>query len=588
MLRGPSVFPPRDAGDMTPAAGRPVHSRATGAGDVGHRFTRSSGASNTEESTVTPVDRSPAGRPRAGRAAAPACAAGAAKAARAPGAARATRAAAAVGALVLAAGCGTGAGAASTTPGARTPSASAAGQQATGTMLDAATMHDVAVTFDEAEYDAMVETFRSTGDKEWISATVTIDGESFEDVGLRLKGNSSLQGLRGEDGEGDGVAAPVAGGGPGAEVSADAPESLPWLIRLDKFVDGQDLDGLTEVVVRSNRSATSLNEAVALELVGLAGLATQQSAASRFSVNGSDEVLRLLVENPGDDWSTAALDPDVLLYKAEAGGDYSYRGDDPEAYTDVFDQEAGEEDLGPLVAFLAFLDEADDATFAAELGEHLDVEAFARYLALQELLANDDDIDGPGNNSYLAYDPSTGLMTVVTWDLNLAFGGLGGFGGMTGAPGGGRVGDGERPTPPDGVPPGDGWAPGSGFVPPDGATSPDGAVPPDDAGWAGGPGGGGPGGLGGSNVLVERFLADDAFAAAYEAALEELTAELYGSGAATAVLERWTTVLEEGAGDLVDDATLAEEADAVAQHFTTDAASGASAAPTTPIDEETT
>jgi spore coat protein CotH len=76
----------------------------------------------------------------------------------------------------------------------------------------------------------------STGDKEWISATVTIDGTTFENAGLRLKGNSSLR---------------------GASFDTD-PTALPWLIRLDKYVDGQSLDGYTQFVVRSNNSETSL------------------------------------------------------------------------------------------------------------------------------------------------------------------------------------------------------------------------------------------------------------------------------------------------------------------------------------------
>ena len=50
------------------------------------------------------------------------------------------------------------------------------------------------------------------------------------------------------------------------------PETMPWLIDLDHFIDGQSHDGLSELVVRSNGTATSLNEAVALELLQLAGL----------------------------------------------------------------------------------------------------------------------------------------------------------------------------------------------------------------------------------------------------------------------------------------------------------------------------
>ena len=49
--------------------------------------------------------------------------------------------------------------------------------------------------------------------------------------------------------------------------SADEPARLPWLIRLDRNVDGQNHLGVTDLIVRSNNSQTSLNEAVALELL---------------------------------------------------------------------------------------------------------------------------------------------------------------------------------------------------------------------------------------------------------------------------------------------------------------------------------
>ena len=70
--------------------------------------------------------------------------------------------------------------------------------------------------------------------------------------------------------------------------------------------------------------------------------------------------------------------------------------------------------------FLDFINNSDDATFETELGRWLDIESFATYLAVQELIGNSDDIDGPGNNSYLYYDSESGQFTVVAWDHNLA------------------------------------------------------------------------------------------------------------------------------------------------------------------------
>lgn len=150
---------------------------------------------------------------------------------------------------------------------------------------------------------------------------------------------------------------------------------------------------------------------------------------------------------------------------------------------------------------------------------------------------NFDDVDGPGNNSYLRFGDKTGLMTVISWDLNLAFGVTNGGGG--------------------------GAAPG--LRTPGGATQ-DGAVPNrfpgDDSGLGGASGGQ-------SNILVRRYQANSEFAALYESTLEDLRAQLYGSGAAEGVLDQWVGVLKDQAGELVDAATVDREAAAIAAQFIT-------------------
>ena len=434
---------------------------------------------------------------------------------------------------------------------------------------DSSTVHSISVAFEQADYEEMLQTYADTGDKEWIAATVVIDGVTYENAGIKLKGNSSLQGLSQAltSASGDDDAATQPRGGMGVDLSPDEPEGLPWRIKLDEYVDGQSHDGETDLVVRGNSTETALNEAVSLELLDEAGLATQQASSVRFSVNGSEEQLRLVVQNPDDqNWYEENVDDNGVLFKAESGGDYSYRGDDYTAYTDAFDLEANPEDLGdeeayqPLIAFLEFVNDADDETFAAELGDYLDIDSFADYLAIEELLGNTDDIDGPGNNSYLAYDPDTGLFTVIAWDHNLTLGsGMGGFGGAQG--GGGRPGG----TPPDGAelpegvelpdgatPPADGELP-EGMTPPDGAQAPDGAARPD-------------GGLGSqSNVLAERFQGNAEFSALVDEASARLTSELIDSGYAAEALEEWTTVLLDQASDLVPAETIQSESDSVAQ-----------------------
>jgi spore coat protein CotH len=64
-------------------------------------------------------------------------------------------------------------------------------------LFDDSVVHDIEVSYDQADYDAMIDAYVENGEKEWIEATVTIDGAVYEQVGLRLKGNSSLSGLGG-------------------------------------------------------------------------------------------------------------------------------------------------------------------------------------------------------------------------------------------------------------------------------------------------------------------------------------------------------------------------------------------------------
>ena len=411
---------------------------------------------------------------------------------------------------------------------ATTTSTSSATSSVEGTVWDAESVHEVSLDVDPDEFAAMLATYQETGEKEWLAADVTIDGQTISDAGIRLKGNSSLRG-----------------------VSADAdPAELPWLIDLDQFVDGQSLDGWESFVIRSNNTETSLNEAVALELLQEAGLASEEAVAISFTANGSDATLRLMIQDLDNDWDEATFGTDGTLYKSESTGDWSYRGDDADSYEDVFDIEAGTEDFEPLTDFLQWLEQASDEEFAAGLSDRLDVDAFATYLAFEDLVDNFDDIDGPGNNSFLRWDEDAQQMTVVAWDHNLAFGVVNGGGGADAGGGPGGM------APPDGAERPEGAGP-EGFGPPEAATGEAPARPDGDAA----------GGRGGSNVLSERFLATAEFVELYDTAVERLQDELFDDGTAQDVLDSWTTVLTDQAADLVDASVVETDAEQVASYF---------------------
>ncbi len=407
-----------------------------------------------------------------------------------------------------------------------------------------------------------------------MEASITIDGTLINSVGIRLKGNSTLRGLGGGGGR--------AGGGMGGNVSADNPDSLPWLISFDEYVKGQRYQGYKEIAIRPVlTNKTMINEALALSVIGLAGQPTQQTTYTALRLNGGAAALRLVLEIPGDNYGDDNFDTAGVLYKALSTGKFTYLGDDPLAYQNAFKQitRKNQQDIQPLIGLLQWVNTASDAEFAANLDQYVEVDALARYIALQSLLNNFDDMSGPGQNYYLWYDLETGKFSVLTWDMNLAFG-QGGFGGNRGAVGAPtQIQNGQAPAAGQAPFGGQGQAgqqpgrtQGAGGQMPNGQMPPNGQLPANGQAPAGNVVIGGAGGLGG-NVLKSRFLAAPAFQDRYKRAYAEMYQALYGSGTALAELDRLAAVLKTTA--TIPAATVESEIAALRAIINTQTAAGA-------------
>ena len=330
----------------------------------------------------------------------------------------------------------------------------------------------------------------------------------------------------------------------------DNPEELPWLISFDEYEEGRAYQGMTEIALRpaASGSEVAINETLALELTAESGQITQDYTFTSVTVNGSESAARIVVDTPDEQWADEL--GSGVLYKARAGGSLDYVGDDPTEYEDSFKQinAEGAYDLQPVMTLMKFLNESTDEEFAEELDDYVDTESFAKYLATQEILSNNDAMDGPGNNYYLWYDTTEKQFTVLSWDLNLALSGMGG--GMGGGVGGMQQDTeatdtaSEMPTLPDGMEMPEMPTNGEMSQPPEGMEMPDGMeMPGGEEGEGAGPSGGSD-----SGILKERFLDNEEFYAMYE--------QLIASGYAEETLNELTTRAEE-AGD-EGAATLAE------------------------------
>ncbi|MEQ8145602.1 CotH kinase family protein [Streptomyces sp. OP7] len=335
-------------------------------------------------------------------------------------------------------------------------------------LYDASVPHSVELTYRQDDFDKMMKEFTEDGTKDYIKADLLIDGVRLDDVGIRLKGNSTLQSLRGtrgmpgggrdlpegarggapdgatgaaggrdrgQDGGGPGTTGGAGGaGGPGGmgggmtqyDLSADKPEELPWLVKIDEYLEGRAYQGEREISLRPGADGqVPLNEALSLALTDSSGQKAERYSFTELKVNDRPAVTRLMVEAPDTDYAEDVTDGNGVLYKARAGGSFTYRGDDPTAYESDFKQlnKKGSQDLEPVMRLIKWVDSATDEEFARDLGTYVDVDSLASYVATQNLLLNFDDMAGPGKNYLLWYDLDTKKFSVLGWDYNLTFSG---------------------------------------------------------------------------------------------------------------------------------------------------------------------
>jgi spore coat protein CotH len=365
-------------------------------------------------------------------------------------------------------------------------------------LFDNGVPHTLTVDITNAQYQRMISAYQKDGDKKWVTADIVIDGTFISDAAVRLKGNSTLMGLGGgHAGPPGGPGSGGVGGPPGgmagiAMASAEDPTSLPLLISFDENAEGRGYQGLTELSVRPGTPV--INEALSLSLTAVTGQPSQRYAYATYTINGQTTT-RLLMEHPDEMYANSLFDTDGYLYKADANSRLEYRGPDQSLYGGQFKQINAVDDgnLQPIINLLAWLDGADQKEFNAHLSDWVDTDSLARYLATQNLLANGDDMGGPGQNYYLWYDLSAKKISVVSWDLNLAM-----SGDATTQPG-----EEVQMGPPEGV---EGIMPAGGQAPQIG------------------------------NQLKTRFLESDVWAPTYRDVYWGLYDQMYADGTANALL----------------------------------------------------
>jgi spore coat protein H len=243
----------------------------------------------------------------------------------------------------------------------------------------------------------------------FVKATITLDGETLHDVGLRMKGNSSYS-------------------------SAEKTLHVPFKIDFNRFVPGAHFHGLNSLNLHNNAfDKSQMREHLAYQIFREAGLpASRTSYAKVFltipgKYDHKEIGLYSIVEEVDKDFLKSRFPSTKgLLMKPETIS-FGLRdlGDDWKDYTHQYKPEwpATAKQARRVIEFVQLFEKADDKTFRERVESYLNVDQFLRHLAVHVITSNLDSMLCVGHNYYLYLNPTDDKFYFIPWDLNLAFAG---------------------------------------------------------------------------------------------------------------------------------------------------------------------
>ena len=221
--------------------------------------------------------------------------------------------------------------------------------------------------------------------RSYVRASVTVDGDEFKPVGVRLKGQGSFRPL----------------------------EDRPSLaVKFDEFVDGQKFCGLTKVMLNnSSQDRSYLSEYICTSLYRDAGVPVGRVTFARVELNERDLGFYVLIEAMNKTFLRQHFrNPNGPLYEAYA-----------KDVDRTLDQDSGpptdQSDVKRLVAAARLPVESRMET----LDDVLDIDNFLSSLAVCMLIAQHDSYALNRNNYRLYREPDSHRFTMIPHGIDGSF-----------------------------------------------------------------------------------------------------------------------------------------------------------------------
>ncbi len=249
-------------------------------------------------------------------------------------------------------------------------------------LYDPLTIHDLDLTLSQASLNAL-----TLDPDTYVEADLHHRGQTYERIGVRLKGNSSFRRL---------------------------PEKPALKVKLHAFVPDQRLGEVERLTLNNNvHDPSMMAETLAYRTYRAAGSPAPRTGYARVTLNGVRLGLYTLVEAMDDEFVEDAW-PDSLgtLYEPARGCDLD---EDISCYT--VDQPGDDHDPEELqVVHDAAVSGDFDTVWA-----HVDAERVLAYFAAERFTAHEDSYSYNDNNHHLFFEPDGALVSLSPWGADSTF-----------------------------------------------------------------------------------------------------------------------------------------------------------------------
>lgn len=255
-------------------------------------------------------------------------------------------------------------------------------------------LEKIFITINKEDFDNMM---KNPKEKEYKKASVEIAGVKYEDVAIKTKGNSTIDGVKKINGNKYGLK-----------------------INFSKYNDNnKDLSDLH--LNNGFYDETQMKEYISYELMRNFGMNVPETEYFEVYVNNKYYGLMLGIEEIDKEFIKKTYgNKDGFLFKPEGeGADLTYRSDDLNDYPGILKEVKMNDEKVSESKIIQMIKEINKGNV-----DSLNVGQIARYFAVNSALVNLDSYLGNEKQNYFLYEDVSGKFNILPWDYNLSFGGM--------------------------------------------------------------------------------------------------------------------------------------------------------------------